>query len=81
MATVTAMGISSTIISDRLNVSPSAKNDLLWHAEWRRMLSTDIYRENLVAFVINEAHCIKKWYVFSSLVVWAYMRGNIYMQG
>ncbi len=27
------------------------------------MLATDIYANNLVAFVIDEAHCIKKWYV------------------
>ena len=29
--------------------------------EWRRMLSTDIYMNNLIAFVVDEAHCVKKW--------------------
>ncbi len=29
--------------------------------EWRGMLSTDVYRKNLVGFIIDEAHCVKKW--------------------
>ena len=29
--------------------------------EWRRMLSTDLYRTNLVGFIVDEAHCVKKW--------------------
>lgn len=29
--------------------------------EWRRILSSDIYRANLVGFIIDEAHCVKKW--------------------
>ena len=29
--------------------------------EWRRMLSSDHYRTNLVGFVVDEAHCVKKW--------------------
>ena len=31
--------------------------------EWRRMLCEEHYRSHLVALVIDEAHCIKKWYV------------------
>ena len=30
--------------------------------KWRNMLSNKVYRDNLVAFVADEAHCIKKWY-------------------
>ena len=29
----------------------------------RKLLCT-VYRENLVAYVIDEAHCVLKWYVF-----------------
>ena len=39
-------------------VSPEA---LFASLEWRRMLCTDVYRSNLVAFVVDEAHCVKKW--------------------
>ena len=34
------------------------------------MLSTKIYQKNLIAFVIGEAHCIKKWYVASHELGW-----------
>ena len=27
------------------------------------MLSSDIYRRFLVGFIVDEAHCVKKWYV------------------
>ena len=36
---------------------------LLKNATWREMLRTPIYRTNLVAFVIDEVHCVTKWYV------------------
>ena len=39
-------------------ISPEA---LLLNPQWREMLLSNTYRENLVAFVIDEAHCITKW--------------------
>ena len=46
------------------------------------MLTIDIFLKNLVAFVIDEAHCIKKWYVlcfnmyFIIFLVFFYVRGD-----
>ena len=36
---------------------------LFCNLDWRRMLSTDIYMSNvnLIAFIVDEAHCVKKW--------------------
>ena len=34
---------------------------LLTTATWLDMLQSDIYQKNLVAFVVDEAHCVKKW--------------------
>ena len=34
---------------------------LLTDPTWRDMLLSPIYQENLVALVIDEAHCVKKW--------------------
>ena len=34
---------------------------LLTNATWRDMLQSDVYQTNLVAFVVDEAHCVKKW--------------------
>lgn len=39
-------------------ISPEA---LFGSLRWRRMLCTDHYRQNLVAFVVDEAHCVQKW--------------------
>ena len=41
-----------------LYISPES---LLTNLEWREMLQSEVYRENLVAFVIDEAHCVKQW--------------------
>lgn len=38
--------------------SPEA---LLCNDTWREMLQTPIYLKNVVAFVIDEAHLVKKW--------------------
>ncbi|XP_070573517.1 uncharacterized protein [Ptychodera flava] len=29
--------------------------------EWRRLLSSDVYQENLVGIAIDEAHCVYQW--------------------
>ena len=39
-------------------ISPEA---LFLRTDWRRMLAGDLYRRNLVGFIIDEAHCVTKW--------------------
>ena len=39
-------------------VSPEA---LLCGTQWRDMLHLPVYQKNLVAFTVDEAHCVKKW--------------------
>ena len=41
-----------------LYISPES---LLNNSEWRDMLQSDIYRENLVAFMVDKAHYVKQW--------------------
>ena len=34
---------------------------LLTDGRWRDMLQSPVYHERLVGFVVDEAHCVKKW--------------------
>ena len=34
---------------------------LLTDPKWRDMVQSPIYQEDLVALVVHEAHCVKKW--------------------
>ena len=68
------MGITATYISDKEDVGRKQviKNgefqiifispEALILLKWRNILSTRVYRDNLVVFVVDEAHCIQKWY-------------------
>lgn len=39
----------------------SSPENILANDTWREMLTNETYEENLVAFVIDEAHCVHNW--------------------
>ena len=43
-------------------ISPES---LFCTTEWRMMLCSTKYRSNLVGLIVDEAHCIKKWYNYN----------------
>ncbi len=57
--------LDETVISDiyqgMIQVLFFSPEQLLRNTVWRDMLRTLVYEENLVGFVIDEAHCVKKW--------------------
>ena len=34
---------------------------ILRNPQWRDMLLSDVYQNNLVAIAVDEAHCIARW--------------------
>ena len=36
---------------------------IIANKRWRKVFAGDVYNEQLKAFVVDEAHCVKKWYV------------------
>ena len=46
-----------------LYISPET---LLANRQWREIVQTPVVHEKLVGFIVDEAHCVKKWYVVSS---------------
>ncbi len=57
--------LDETVISDiyegKFQVLFFSPEQLLRNTVWRDMLRTSVYEENLVGFVVDEAHCVKKW--------------------
>ena len=41
-----------------LLISPES---LICNDKYRQMLLSPVYKKNLVAFVVDEAHCVKTW--------------------
>ncbi len=60
-AYVTASSNKKDIQEGKVQVIFVSPETLFCGTQWRRLLCTDLYRANLIAFVVDEAHCIKDW--------------------
>ena len=75
MSSLTSRGLSTVYVSGDLS-DKNIKDDifkgkyqlvlispelLMTNLYWREMMRTDVYQKYLVAFVVDEAHCIIKW--------------------
>ena len=58
------------IIGGRYQILFVSPEHLLCNLEWREMLRLPVYQENLVALVVDEAHCVKDWLVIILQNTW-----------
>ena len=55
--------IKKKIVNGEYQMIYVSPESLLARKRWRKMLLSDVYQQNLVAIVIDEAHCVRNWYV------------------
>jgi len=51
------------VIAGRIQLLFISPESLLNNKSYRGVLLSDKYKEKLVAVVVDEAHCVKTWYV------------------
>ena len=49
------------IYEDKCQVVYIGPENLISNLHWREMLRSKVYQDNLVAFVVDKAHTVKKW--------------------
>lgn len=52
------------VINGQVQLVYISPESLLQNRRYRSMLKSRAYQERMVAFVIDEAHCVKFWLVF-----------------
>ena len=53
----------SDIVNGKFAVVYISPELLMQKVKWRDMLRSKEFQNNMVGFIIDEAHCVKKWYV------------------
>ena len=54
---------SSSVLEGMYQVVFFSPESLISNRKWRNMLREEPYSSRLAALVVDEAHCVKKWYV------------------
>lgn len=49
------------VIDGKYQLVYLSPESLLCVLQWREMLRSDVYQRNLVAVIVDEAHCVEKW--------------------
>ena len=50
-----------SILNGRFQIVFTSPEQVLQNLQWREMLRLPVYRKNLMALVVDEAHCVKDW--------------------
>ena len=52
----------SEVVNGNFQLLLFSPETLLSGHRWRELLQVEPYKSNVVAFVVDEAHCVKKWW-------------------
>jgi ATP-dependent DNA helicase RecQ len=61
--------VENEIMHGKFNIIYISPELLLRKHVWREMLRSDLFQQRMVGFIVDEAHCVKKWYVESTLIL------------
>ena len=76
VASISEKGLSVVFVSDKDSTPPTVKREikngnfqvvftspecLFLSMKWRNILLSYVYQQNLIGFMVDEAHCIKIW--------------------
>ena len=61
--------VKQAVIRGSCQVVYASPESLLTVQHWRDMLASPVYASNLVALVVDEAHCIDTWYVLNYVLM------------
>lgn len=53
------------VINGQVQLVYTSPESLLQNRRYRNMLKSEAYQERMIAFAIDEAHCVKFWLVLS----------------
>ena len=53
--------VKSQVVKGNFQIVYFSPESLLSGHRWRELLQVEPYRSNIVAFIVDEAHCVKKW--------------------
>ena len=53
--------VETAVLNGKFSIVYISPELLLRQVKWREMLRSSVFQKNLVGFVIDEAHCVKKW--------------------
>ena len=59
----TSAAIKRSVYDGELGLVFFTPELLLQERRWRELLNSSVYLQRVKAFVVDEAHCVKKWYV------------------
>ena len=51
----------TAVMQGKVQLVYMSSESLLWNWRIRRVFSSTVYQNNLVGFVVDEAHCVKMW--------------------